>query len=76
MAAYTDIKQRIVSDKISYGLVFFGVVFHGIESFAINNYFPLAASIGVSAATFVFGLVLWKIGLWAGGDVKLFVADI
>ncbi len=72
MAACTDIKQRIVSDKISYGLIAAGIGLHGAESLFAGNYSPLFASVGVCIATFVVGLVFWKIGLWAGGDVKLF----
>lgn len=72
IASYTDIRQRIVSDKITLGLIVFGLALHGIESWTIGNYSPLVLSAAVCAAAFIGGFVLWKLGVWAGGDVKIF----
>lgn len=72
IASYTDLKQRIVSDKISYGLITLGISLHGIQAIRANDYSILAVSIALSAITFAAGYGLWKLGVWAGGDVKLF----
>ncbi|MBI4044885.1 MAG: prepilin peptidase [Candidatus Diapherotrites archaeon] len=72
IATYTDLRERIVSDWVSYGMIIIGLgvsafysVSTGDSSYAINSF--LAA-----AATFAGSLALWKLGFWAGGDVKLF----
>lgn len=73
-ASYTDLKERIVNDWLTYGLIGFGLIAnlaYGVISNSMQLfYFSTAATIG----TFIAGYGLWKIGLWAGGDVKLFTA--
>jgi preflagellin peptidase FlaK len=72
IASYTDLKQRIVSDKISYGLIVIGLLLHALQAFFANNAMIFGTALAVCILTFVFGYVLWKLGVWAGGDVKLF----
>ncbi len=72
IASYTDIKQRVVPDKLSTAMVFSGLAIHLFFSVAENNFMLIAASAAAAAGTFFFGYVLWKMGVWAGGDVKLF----
>ncbi|MCD6522737.1 MAG: prepilin peptidase [Candidatus Diapherotrites archaeon] len=73
-ASYTDIKQRIVSNELVLLLLVSGVVLHAIESFATRSIMPLLFSLAASIMMFLFSYALWRIGAWAGGDVKLFTA--
>jgi len=74
IATLTDLKERIVSDKINYCLLALGIMLHAAESITSNSPNPLILSISLAAITFGAGLLLWKLGVWAGGDVKLFAA--
>jgi preflagellin peptidase FlaK len=73
-ATYTDLKSRIVPNWLSYSAIVAGLVLHAIQSSVENSLEPLAFSISGAAICFVFAYILWKIGAWAGGDVKLFTA--
>ncbi|MEK6972821.1 MAG: prepilin peptidase [archaeon] len=70
-ASYTDLKERIVPDFLSYGLILTGLIIGILESFILNDwiYFIYAAFAAIYG--FIFALILYKMGLWAGGDVKL-----
>ncbi len=72
IATYTDLKERIVEDYISYGLIAAGLLLHLIQSILMHDWSLLLQSIGVGAITLVAGYLLWRFGFWAGGDVKLF----
>ncbi len=71
-ATYTDLKHRTVEDYISYGMLGLGLLLHLIQSIATNNWNYLIETMLVTVGTFIGGWLLWKIGFWAGGDVKLF----
>jgi len=71
IASYTDLKERIVRNKLSYSLIAIGLGGHAILSVMQASPWPIIYSgIGASAA-FGFAWLLWKMGVWAGGDVKL-----
>lgn len=72
IASYTDLKKRTVSNKITYSMIALGMVISLAFSVIQNNYSIIYYSIFATAATFILGYILWKIGVWAGGDVKLF----
>ncbi|MBU2475967.1 A24 family peptidase [Candidatus Micrarchaeota archaeon] len=74
IGSYTDFKERIVSNKLTYGAISLGLLIHAIESFYSNDYFILGIAVAVTIATFIASYGLWKLGVWAGGDVKLFTA--
>ncbi len=74
VGSYTDLKERMISNKLTYGGIIIGILIHLIESIYLNDYFIAGTAIGITIATFVFSWGLWKIGVWAGGDVKLFTA--
>ncbi|MCX8158305.1 MAG: A24 family peptidase [Candidatus Diapherotrites archaeon] len=73
-ASYTDLKERIVPDHLSYFLIFAGLFLHLIMSLFFNNFIYLISSIAASILAFLIALIFWKLGFWAGGDVKLFTA--
>ncbi|MCD4739723.1 prepilin peptidase [archaeon] len=72
IASYTDLKQRIVPNKLNYALIVSGLVLHLLESIMLNSIEPIMLSILGGLSAFFIAFVLYKIGGWAGGDVKLF----
>jgi len=73
IATYTDLKERIVPNKLNYGLAIIGLLLFAIQSIVQNDITPFLLSLFGLAFGFGFGWVLWKIGVFAGGDVKLFM---
>jgi len=69
---YTDFKERIVSNWVTYGMVAVGLGGHAILAFLEADAMIFAYSAGIAALTFFFSYLLYKVGVWAGGDVKLF----
>jgi len=74
IGSYTDFKERIISNKLTYSGIAIGILIHLIQSYYSNDYFVVGTAIAVTIATFIASYGLWKIGVWAGGDVKLFTA--
>jgi preflagellin peptidase FlaK len=72
-ATYTDLKARIVPNKLNYGLAVAGLIIFGTQSILVFDPTPLLYSILGLIYGFTFGWILWKIGVFAGGDVKLFM---
>ncbi len=73
-ASYTDLKERMVYDTLTYALLALGLGLHAIQSITEQSLNPIALSLGATVLAFVFSLLLWKLGVWAGGDVKLVTA--
>ncbi|MBN1941275.1 MAG: prepilin peptidase [Candidatus Diapherotrites archaeon] len=74
IASYTDLKQRIVPDKLNYGMLLLGLAGHAIAAVYFADAMILVFCIASTAIAFGFSYLLWKLGVWAGGDVKLFAA--
>jgi len=75
ISTYTDFKERIIPDKLTYSAIIIGILLHLFETIvAQNNSFFICISNTIIA--FLFAYLLWYIGLWAGGDVKIFTAII
>jgi len=72
IASYTDIKRREVPDSLTIGLIVTGLALHALESFLTSNPSPIISSAYMAILAFAFSYLLYKIGAWAGGDVKLF----
>ncbi|MBU0636560.1 prepilin peptidase [Candidatus Micrarchaeota archaeon] len=73
-ASITDLKTRMVNDKISILLIIVGAVLYLLAGIVLGDWNWLLIGIGVGLATFVAAYLLWRLGFWAGGDVKLFTA--
>jgi len=69
---YTDFKERMISNWITYGMIVIGIAGYAIVSFIANDWMILGTGIAVTAITFAAAYGLYKMGVWAGGDVKLF----
>lgn len=72
IASYTDFKERIIPDWVSYGMIVAGLALAAYESFLSQSILPLFWSATITVAVFVLAYVFWRAGAWAGGDVKLF----
>lgn len=74
VSSYTDLKKGIIPNKITFPAIFIGLALSLAASFYSNDfsyfYFTLIAVI----ASFIGGYALYRLGAWAGGDVKLFTA--
>ncbi|MDD5148263.1 MAG: A24 family peptidase, partial [Candidatus ainarchaeum sp.] len=73
-ASYTDLKQRIVSNRLNYAMLATGLVVNLAWAFLANNAMIFVFCIAAAIIAFVFSYGLWKLGVWAGGDVKLMTA--
>lgn len=74
IAVYTDMRWRIIPNRLNYPLIVFGVIFYillGIFRWDILT--AVSGAIG-AAISFAIGYAMWLTGGWAGGDVKLFTA--
>jgi len=70
--SYTDFKEGIIQNKITFPLIVIGVILNGIYFFMISNFLYFIKCEIVTIIIFILGYIFWKIGAWAGGDVKLF----
>lgn len=74
IAIYTDMRWRIIPNKLNYSMIAFGVAFYLLLGLSkINLMVAVSGALG-AAICFAIGYVLWFSGGWAGGDVKLFTA--
>lgn len=73
-ASYSDLKRGIIPNKLTFPLIGLGLVLNGIYSFLTGNILLIIAALIITAVIFVLGYIFWKMGAWAGGDVKLFTA--
>ena len=72
VASYTDLKSRIIPNKISYGLIGTGLLLAVARTYFESDSTVLGVFLGITLLSFFFALLLHRVGLWAGGDVKLF----
>lgn len=73
-ASYSDLKRGIIPNKLTFPLIGLGLVLNGIYSFLTGNILLIIAALIITGVIFVLGYIFWKMGAWAGGDVKLFTA--
>lgn len=74
IATHTDLKERIVPNKLNFGLAIIGIIIYTTQSIIEISFLPIFYSIFGLCFGFFFGWILWKLGVFAGGDVKLFMA--
>lgn len=74
IASYTDLKQRIVKNKLTAVFGVLGLLLHFLASFQAGSFQPIFSSLLSGTIIFLLCFLLWKIGLWAAGDVKIFTA--
>lgn len=73
-ASYTDITRGIIPNRLTFPLIGLGIVLNGLYAFFIGELWYLILGLIITGAIFGLGYLFWKMGAWAGGDVKLFTA--
>jgi len=74
IAVYTDLKWRIIPNKLTFPAIGIGVIFYIAQGIYNGDVWTVCSG-GIGAfAAFAVGYALWITGGWAGGDVKLFTA--
>ena len=71
-ACYTDVRWRRLSNTATWGLLGMGLAGH--SAFWLLGMSGLVQMVGVWAVSFGVGYLLYRYGLWAAGDAKLFAA--
>lgn len=74
ISTYTDLKERIIPNKLTYPVIVIGVALY-LAWGAYQRDWMFAVQGGLWAGlTFGIGYGMWFLGGWAGGDVKLYTA--
>lgn len=73
-ASYSDLKLGIIPNKLTFPLIGVGITLNAVYAFMTGNIWFIITCLIFTAIVFVLGYLLWKVGAWAGGDVKLFTA--
>ncbi|BAW31246.1 MAG TPA: A24 family peptidase C-terminal domain-containing protein [Methanothermobacter sp.] len=71
-AAYTDLKNGIIPNRLTFPLIGLGILLDAIFSYQIGDLLFFVYALIFTGIIFIFGYMLWRLGAWAGGDVKLF----
>ena len=73
-ASYSDLKHGIIPNKLTFPLIGIGIVLNGFYALQTGNLWIIIGCLIITGVIFVLGYLFWKLGAWAGGDVKLFTA--
>lgn len=71
LATRSDLKSRVIPNRLTYSLIAAGIALQFAYSLALNDWLSLAVALAAGLATFAASYLLWRLGVWAGGDVKL-----
>jgi len=74
VANYTDLKERIIPNELTFSLITVGVIFYLFLGLYLADFWTFVSGAIGAAVAFAIGYGLWLIGAWAGGDVKMFTA--
>ncbi|MBQ6219331.1 MAG: prepilin peptidase [Methanosphaera sp.] len=72
IATYTDVKRQIIPNELTFSTIILGLSLTSL-------YFYIMGKIDIFyyltiLVVFMFSYILWRLNVWAGGDVKLFTA--
>ena len=74
-ASYSDLKEGVIRNKLTFPLIAIGIILNAIYVFTSTaSIFLFIECAVVTGVIFALGYLFWKMGAWAGGDVKLFTA--
>ena len=73
-ASYTDFKRGIIPNKLTFPLIAVGLLLNVVYAVLIGNLLLFISAAIITVMIFALGYLFWKMGAWAGGDVKLFTA--
>jgi preflagellin peptidase FlaK len=70
--SYSDIKEGVIRNKFTFPLIMLGIVLNGIYAHIIGLPWFFVLTLIYTAIIFGLCYLFWRVGAWAGGDVKLF----
>jgi archaeal preflagellin peptidase FlaK len=73
-ASYSDLKHGIIPNKLTFPLIGIGIIINGFYALQTGNLWIIIGCLIITGVIFFLGYLFWKLGAWAGGDVKLFTA--
>jgi preflagellin peptidase FlaK len=73
-ASYSDITRGIIPNRLTFPVIGLGLLLNGIRAFMESDPWIFIYTAIFTAGIFALGYILWRMGAWAGGDVKLFTA--
>ncbi len=73
IADYYDLKFGIIPNELSLILMVYGLFFNLSLSFLFNGPYIIFFSIVLTAIIAFISFLLWHIGFWGGGDLKIFI---
>jgi len=72
-ASYSDLKEGIIRNKLTFPLILIGIILNTLYIFtSTHNIWLFIEILIIIVVIFAFSYLFWKMGAWAGGDVKLF----
>ena len=74
VATFTDIKYAVIPNSLTFPLLAVGIVCECFFFASRGSYRLLFFNLALVVVAYMFCYLLWRIGVWAGGDVKLFTA--
>ncbi len=72
-ASYTDINYREVSNYLTFGLMGYGLIANSIYFYFSLGIFALLKFLGFFILVYLILYLFWRLGIFAGGDSKLFI---
>ena len=73
-ASYSDIKRGIIPNRLTFPVIGLGLLLNGARALMESDPWIFIYTAIFTAGIFALGYILWRMGAWAGGDVKLFTA--
>ncbi len=73
-ASYSDLRRGIIPNKLTFPLIGLGLLLNAFYAALTGNLLLIISAAIITAVIFALGYLFWKMGVWAGGDVKLFTA--
>ncbi|MEM4525128.1 MAG: A24 family peptidase C-terminal domain-containing protein [Methanothermobacter sp.] len=71
-AAYSDLKRGVIPNRLTFPLIGLGIVLDAIFSYQMGDPLFFVFALIFTGMTFIVCYIFWRLGAWAGGDVKLF----
>lgn len=73
-ASYSDIKRGLIPNRLTFPVIGLGLAFNALRAYTEADPWIFIYTVIFTAGIFALGYILWRMGAWAGGDVKLFTA--
>lgn len=73
-ASYSDLRWGVIRNKLTIPLIVVGLVLNSVYYFFLGNLLFILGTFIITGVIFGLCYLFWRLGAWAGGDVKLFTA--